>query len=71
MEPELPEVGDRIRLVKMGEDPAPMEPGATGTVTKVLKWPGDGDHQITVDWDPEVKRSLRLVIPPDEIEILH
>jgi hypothetical protein len=27
-------------------------------------------HQILVDWDPEVDRSLNLVVPPDRYRII-
>lgn len=50
--------GDRIRLVQMGDDPNPIEPGAEGTVTFVSEF-GDGTHQIGVAWDN--KRTLSLV----------
>lgn len=61
-------VGTRIRLVKMGEDPCPMEPGAEGTVLQCIKWPHDDTHHVTVSWDGP--RALNLVIPPDEIEVI-
>ena len=70
--PELPNVGDRIRLVEMGPDPCPMEPGATGTVTGVVQSVA-GDmtgYQIQVDWDPGVGRSLNLEHPVDKFEII-
>lgn len=73
--PELPHVGDRIELLEMGlerdgwPDPCPMEAGSKGTVRCVSKlW--DGQHQISVDWDPEVGRSLHLVVPPDRYRII-
>ena len=73
--PRLLQVGDRIELVEMGRekdgrpDPCPMEPGSKGTVRRVHKlW--DDKHQISVDWDPEIKRSLHLVVPPDRYRII-
>ncbi|MDR6775481.1 DUF4314 domain-containing protein [Azospirillum sp. BE72] len=67
---DLPEAGDRIRLVKMGPDPCPIEPGATGTVKGVNMFsfgtPGHG--QIRVHWDNG--RSLMLALPEDEFEII-
>jgi hypothetical protein len=67
--------GDRIELVAMGlendgrSDPRPMEAGSTGTVRGVTQLWGDM-HQILVDWDPEVDRSLNLVVPPDRYRII-
>jgi hypothetical protein len=59
--------GDRIRLIEMPNDPDPIEPGTTGTVTKVT--PGIfGQPQIWVDWD--VKRSLMLIEGVDRYEVL-
>jgi hypothetical protein len=50
-------------------DPCPMEPGSKGTVRNVVKlW--DFGHQITVDWDPEVGRSLALISPTDTFKII-
>lgn len=46
--------GDRIRLLEMSNDPAPIEAGAEGTVAFVtdLSNMGKGDmHQIGVRWD--------------------
>lgn len=60
-------VGQRIRLVKMGDDPRPIPPGETGTVTRVNPlW--DGEIQVSVDWDSG--RGLMLILPHDRIMIL-
>lgn len=77
---DLPVAGDRIELVEMGlehdgrQDPAPMEAGSKGTVRGVTKlWldrDGNQQHQIAVEWDPEVGRSLALVVPPDRYRII-
>ncbi len=57
--------GDRIRLVRMADDPDPMPVGQRGTVVRIHS---HGDWtQVDVDWDNG--RSLMLSIPPDEIEI--
>lgn len=61
--------GDRIRLVRMGvDDPMPMAPGATGTVRSVNEF-YESQH-VAVEWDPNVGRSLNLVIPPDVVEVI-
>jgi hypothetical protein len=61
-----PNLGDRIRLTHMDDDPDPIPAGATGTVICTCDM-GDYLH-ITVAWD--VQRSLNLVCPPDRYEIL-
>ena len=65
-----PKPGDRIRLVAMPEDPDPILPGATGTVTAVRQYGFGRDawQQVDVDWDDG--RTLMLVVPPDEFEVL-
>jgi hypothetical protein len=58
--------GDRIRLIAMSDDPDPIPPGSTGTVTAVRQhrtW-----AQVDVDWDNG--RKLMLAVPPDQLEIL-
>lgn len=56
-------VGDRVRLVRMAEDPDPIPVDQRGTVTGIH--PHSEWTQINVDWDNS--RSLMLSIPPDEI----
>ena len=56
-------VGDRIALVTMGDDPAPIPRGTQGTVTGVSYWVG-GEWNIGVRWDNG--RTLGLVIPEDK-----
>jgi hypothetical protein len=58
-------VGDRVRLVRMADDPDPIPVGTTGTVVGV--YPQSNWTQIDVDWDNG--RSLMLSIPPDEITL--
>ena len=63
-------IGDRIRLIKMADDPDPIRPGEIGTVIGISHHE-DGDdlwHQIDVDWDNG--RTLMLTLPPDQIAIL-
>ena len=61
-----PQPGDRIRLVAMSDDPDPIPPGTTGTVTAVRQhgtW-----SQVDVAWDNG--RRLMLSVPPDQSEVL-
>lgn len=57
--------GDRIRLTEMGPDPCPIEPGATGTVSRDPGWFHDA-WQVMVKWDNG--RTLMLCVPPDRAE---
>ncbi|WP_442508707.1 DUF4314 domain-containing protein [Novipirellula sp. SH528] len=56
--------GDRIRLISMTDDPAPIPAGITGTVAGV--YPQSGWTQVDVEWDNG--RSLMPSIPPDMVE---
>jgi hypothetical protein len=50
----------------MPDDPDPIPPGTTGTVTAVRQngtW-----AQVDVNWDNG--RTLMLVVPPDQVEVL-
>ena len=62
-------VGDRIRLIQMGEDPDPIPNGTEGTVLNIAAaiW-SDGTTSITVKWD--IKRSLSLIWPVDQFEVI-
>ena len=66
----MPKPGDRVRLINMRNDPNPIEPGQLGNVTGVrrLGTGADAWHQIDVTWDNG--RTLMLVSPPDEFEIV-
>jgi hypothetical protein len=59
--------GDRVRLIHMPSDPAPIKPGTTGTVVAVT---GGAFPQIQVEWDSG--RSLALLLLPgvDDFEVL-
>lgn len=59
--PELNE-GDRVVLIKMGEDPNPISPMTRGTVKKVVRI-GDLKH-YEVSWDD--KRTLSLIPEVDK-----
>jgi hypothetical protein len=66
----LPRPGDRIRLLVMRDDPDPIPTGTLGTVVSCYRH-GDGGnawHQIDVAWDNG--RTLMLVFPPDQFEII-
>jgi hypothetical protein len=74
---DMPHVGDRIELIEMGldprtqrPDPCPIPAGAKGTVRRVHSLTWCDSHQIIVDWDEEVGRSLHLVVPPDTFKII-
>jgi hypothetical protein len=42
--------GDRIKLISMANDPDPIKPGATGTVTGLCNlW--DSETQVHIKWD--------------------
>lgn len=62
------EVGDRIELVHMPEDPDPIEPGAQGTVRRIQRLEWSDCTQISVDWDNG--RTLHLCVPPDRYRII-
>ncbi len=56
--------GDRVRLIRMDDDPDPIPAGTTGMVAGVYlqrDW-----LQLDVAWDNG--RSLMLCIPPDRVE---
>ena len=50
--------GDRIRLIKMSNDPDPIEPNTTGTVKKVTTVYMFGEDHVYVDWDNGRRLSL-------------
>jgi hypothetical protein len=59
-------VGDRLELVSMGPDPAPMAPGEIGTVRGFCEAPGA--EQVWVDWDSD--RSLILLPGVDRWRVI-
>ena len=63
-------IGDRIRLVAMPHDPRPQKVGELGTVTGCRRNGSGSDcwFQIEVAWDNG--RTLMLVSPPDQFEIV-
>ena len=65
----IPQIGDRIRLVAMDNDPDPIPAGQTGTVVRINRVEDEPVwHQIDVAWDNG--RTLMLVTPGDEFEII-
>lgn len=64
-QPRQVEVGDRIRLVNMPDDPDPLEAGIEGTVTSV----DTRMDVVGVNWDNG--RTLNLVLGIDSFDILN
>lgn len=60
--------GQRIELIRMGEDPCPVEPGTKGTVTRAVWLSGGGFWQVGVKWDNG--RTLSLIVPPDQAKVI-
>lgn len=65
-------VGARIELLKMRDDPDPVEPGSRGTIraVKIHDTNADADAWLQVDVDWDNGRSLLLTSPPDEFIVL-
>lgn len=65
-----PQIGDRIELIQMGDDPNPIEPGARGTVTNVVdtSFLRPGSVQVWIDWDNG--RALSLAHPEDHFRVI-
>jgi hypothetical protein len=57
--------GDRIELLIMPQDPAPIEPGTKGTVSMNSVWLGDC-WQTMVDWDDG--RHLAVISGIDQVK---
>ena len=64
-QPKSVEVGDRIKLMFMPDDPHPLDSGSEGVVTSIDKNVG----VINVKWDNG--SSLSLIIDVDQYEILN
>ena len=60
--------GDRIRLINMPDDPNPIEPNTTGTVTSIDTLIMFGEDHLNVDWDNG--RRLNLIVGIDEFEVI-
>ena len=59
--------GDRVELIRMDDDPDPIEPGQQGTVQRITKM-GDGSETVEIEWDNG--RTLAVIIPPDECRVV-
>ena len=62
-----PQVGDRVRVIGVMDDPDPLPVGLEGTVTYVTP-ASSSFQQYQVDWD-ESRRSLML-LPHDPFQII-
>jgi hypothetical protein len=66
MNDNIPRIGDRIRLLAIADDPAPIPIDMRGVITDVHKH--RGWMQIEVDW--EYGRTLMLTVPPDQFAVV-
>lgn len=62
------QIGTRIRLIAMPDDPCPVEPGTCGTVDYVGGGVYGGTKQYGVQWDNG--RTLSIVVPPDVVQVI-
>lgn len=64
------EVGDRVRLVHMGDDPDPVPAGTEGEVLVVtdLHFRNKPETQFIIKWDNG--RSLSCICPPDILQVV-
>lgn len=63
-------IGDRIKLLRMAPDFAPIPNGATGTVRTVVSLPLKA-WQLGINWDaPHEERSLSLLYPEDNFQVI-
>jgi hypothetical protein len=62
------EVGDRVRLLHMPDDPNPIPEGSVGTVRLItdLHFLNEKQVQFLITWDNG--RNLSCVCPPDILE---
>jgi len=67
-EPPPCKEGDRIQLMMMPEEPAPIPSGTQGTVMWTTQMPGRDTWQIVVKWD--IARSLCLIWPVDRFIVI-
>lgn len=64
------EVGDRIKLIAMPDDPDPVPAGSEGVVVMVsdIGFRQKKEVQLAVQWDNG--RKLCCICPPDIVEVL-
>ena len=60
--------GDRIKLITMKNDPNPIPPNSTGTVTDINSVFMFGEDHLNVEWDNG--RTLSLLVGTDEFEVI-
>jgi hypothetical protein len=63
----IPQIGDRVRITGLMNDPDPLTVGEEGTVNWLGSWDSDLTKQISVKWDSG--RTLNL-LENDPFEIL-
>jgi hypothetical protein len=70
VDPYTVEVGDRIRLLDMPNDPDPVPAGTEGVVKMVtdIGLRQKKEIQLVVKWDNG--RNLSCICPPDLVEIV-
>lgn len=58
-------IGDRVKLIKMANDPDPVPKGTEGEVTHVQYISSFKETQVGVKWDNG--RSISVILPEDQI----
>jgi len=58
-------IGDRVKLVKMSDDPDPIPVDTEGEVTHVQYISSFNETQVGVNWDNG--RTLSVILPQDKI----
>ena len=62
------QIGDRVRLIAMPDDPCPIKAGDTGEVVYLARGIHPGSTQIGVRWDSG--RTLSMIHPVDTFEVI-
>ncbi len=58
--------GDTIRLIKMVDDPNPIEPNTIGVIREIVPISMFNEDHLDVDW--ENGRNLKLIVGIDQFE---
>ena len=66
----IPKCRDRIRLLRMPDDPDSIPPGTLGTVLGITQHQMGRDRWIQIDVSWDNGRELMLVSPDDTFEII-